>query len=113
MTIATGTTGGGGNGDISVNSAINWTTDNTLTLSAYRNIKINANITNNGSRGCPGLAGRQYGTGFGTVNFGGTANVGGDVSVGGNPYRIRCYGVNPTSYATAELTSFDHAPAGR
>lgn len=41
----------GTNGDITVASAITWASDNDLTLSAYRNIAINANITATGTGG--------------------------------------------------------------
>lgn len=45
------TTGGesGTEGDINVNSAITWNTDNTLTLSAYNNINVNEDITHTGT----------------------------------------------------------------
>lgn len=36
-------------GDINVNSAIAWSTDNTLTLSAYNNINVNEDITHTGT----------------------------------------------------------------
>jgi filamentous hemagglutinin family protein len=39
----------GGSGDINVNQALSWSTDNTLTLSAERNININAPITATGT----------------------------------------------------------------
>ncbi|NTU58185.1 MAG: hypothetical protein HGB00_04605, partial [Chlorobiaceae bacterium] len=46
VTISTATMGhSGGNGDIFVNDALSWTTANTLTLRAERNINISADIT--------------------------------------------------------------------
>lgn len=48
VTIATdGSTGG--NGDIFVNSVVSWCAGTTLTLSAHRNIYVNANITATGN----------------------------------------------------------------
>lgn len=39
----------GGNGDIFVNDSINWSSNRTLTLNAYRNIEINQTLTVTGS----------------------------------------------------------------
>jgi len=44
VTIQTGS-GSSGNGDIAVNAAVTWASTNTLTLSATRNIYLNADIT--------------------------------------------------------------------
>lgn len=43
--------GTGAEGDITVNSDIAWSSNQTLTLSAYRNIVVNNNITHTGSSG--------------------------------------------------------------
>ena len=51
VTQQTSATGSGGNGDITVASGISWASDATLTLSAYRNIAVNANITSPGGGG--------------------------------------------------------------
>jgi filamentous hemagglutinin family protein len=40
-----------GNGNINVNDAVSWSANNTLTLNAYRNININADITASGATG--------------------------------------------------------------
>ena len=40
-----------GNGDISVNSALNWSANTTLTLAAHRHVNVNANITSSGATG--------------------------------------------------------------
>ena len=49
-----------GNGDITISSAVNWSAgSNVLTLNAYRNININANVTASGAKA--GLA-LTYGT---------------------------------------------------
>jgi len=49
-----GTGNSSGNGDIFVNDSVTWASDKTLTLSAWRNIHINAPVNVNGSGG--GLA---------------------------------------------------------
>src|SRR6266850_2322524 len=51
VTQQTSASGSGGNGDITVASGINWASDATLTLSAYRNIAVNSNITSTGGGG--------------------------------------------------------------
>jgi filamentous hemagglutinin family protein len=51
-TSCTGTTctaGSAGVGDINVNDVINWSSNSLLTLNAWRNININANITGSGA----------------------------------------------------------------
>lgn len=42
-------TSGTGNGDIFVNSPVSWSANTTLTLSAYRNVNVNSNITATGN----------------------------------------------------------------
>ena len=49
VTLATDNIGGGGAGDITVNAAVNWSTNTTLTLNAYNNINVNAAITATGA----------------------------------------------------------------
>lgn len=48
LTLTTDGTGSGGQGDITVNAPIVWSTDQTLTLSAWHGIAINAPITASG-----------------------------------------------------------------
>ncbi|MCS6997645.1 MAG: filamentous hemagglutinin N-terminal domain-containing protein, partial [Casimicrobiaceae bacterium] len=55
------TTSGPGNGDIFVNAGITWTSGNTLTLSAHRNIEINATLDASGGAG--GKVVLEYGQG--------------------------------------------------
>lgn len=55
-------------GDITVADSISWSNQNTLTLSAFRNININAGITNSSSGGLT-LKADNTGTGIGTVAF--------------------------------------------
>ena len=59
----------GTNGDILVNDRVNWSTNNTLTLSADRNININRSITASGATGKLSLV---YGQG--AVASGNTSN---------------------------------------
>ncbi|HIJ61233.1 MAG TPA: filamentous hemagglutinin N-terminal domain-containing protein, partial [Rhodospirillaceae bacterium] len=47
--LATDATGSGGNGDIVVNAPVTWSSGQTLTLTAQRNIAINAPITASGA----------------------------------------------------------------
>ncbi|EHR72054.1 filamentous hemagglutinin family N-terminal domain protein [Burkholderiales bacterium JOSHI_001] len=51
VTIQTDNANGTGNGDIHINAPVSWATDNTLTLSAYRDININADLTATGAAG--------------------------------------------------------------
>ncbi len=105
QTTATGSSGSGivnpsGNGDIFVNSDISWNSANSLTLSAYRNIAVNASIANNGS-GNVTLRADNTGTGFGTASIGSgkTISTAGAVLIFYNP-SVNPAGsvVNPTSY---------------
>jgi filamentous hemagglutinin family protein len=83
-TTASGTTGpgnanAGGNGDISITAPINWSTGNTLTLDAYRNINVNANITASGAGKVVMVTGDTAGNGtsgsaVGDYSFGLTAS---------------------------------------
>jgi filamentous hemagglutinin family protein len=47
--VATSAGGTGGDGDIFVNAPISWSTNNALTLDAYRGLFVNANITASGN----------------------------------------------------------------
>ncbi|SFU51981.1 filamentous hemagglutinin family N-terminal domain-containing protein [Polaromonas sp. YR568] len=68
VALATNNAGGTDNGDIHVNSAVTWNAGTTLTLSAWRNININASITSQNANGKLAL---EYG--LGAVNAGNTA----------------------------------------
>jgi len=107
------TTGSGsGNGDITVAQSISWANASALTLSAYRNIAVNANITNTGSAAVT-LQADNTGTGVGTVSFGSGAQVStaGPVSIFYNP-SVNLAGsvvnttsyVNPTENFTSDVT---------
>lgn len=77
-----------GNGDITINSAVNWSADsNVLTLNAYRNIDINANVTASGAGA--GLA-LTCGTG-GAYSLGSKITLSGEnakFSLNGNNYTV-------------------------
>ncbi len=68
VALATNNAGGTDNGDIHVNSAVTWNAGTTLTLSAWRNININASITSQHANGKLAL---EYG--LGALNAGNTA----------------------------------------
>ena len=105
VTQQTTATGSGGNGDITVASGISWLTDATLTLSAYRNIAVNANITSAGGGGVV-LRTDNAGTGTGTVTFGGgQISTAGAVSIFYNPTGSSST-VNATKYTAPTLTNF-------
>jgi len=87
--IITSTSGsgmyGGGNGDILVDDAISWSSGNSLTLTAIRNVDVNSPITNTGSGGLNLYAGWN-GVGDGStpalVAGVGNINVNSPISVG-------------------------------
>ena len=80
VTQLTSATGTGGNGDITVASGISWSTNATLTLSAYRNIVVDANITSSGGGGVV-LRADNAGTGTGMMSGGGQVSTAGTVSI--------------------------------
>jgi filamentous hemagglutinin family protein len=87
-------------GDLTVAAPISWANANALTLSAYRNVAVNANITNIGGAAV-NLVADNTGTGIGTVSFGAGATIStaGPVSIFYNP-SVNPFGsgVNVTSY---------------
>jgi len=105
VTQQTTATGSGGSGDITVASGINWSSDATLTLSAYRNIAVNANIASTGGGGVV-LRADNAGTGSGTVTFGGgQVSTAGPVSIFYNPAGDSST-VNSTKYIAPTQTGF-------
>ena len=105
VTQQTSATGSGGNGDITVASGISWASDATLTLSAYRNIAINSNITSTGGGGVV-LRADNSGTGTGTVTFGGgQVSTTGAVSIFYNPIGDSST-VNATKYTAPTQMNF-------
>jgi len=96
-------------GDLTVAAAINWSTNNNLWLTAYRNVIVNAAITNTYSGPIVSdkheinLVADSTGTGVGTVMFGanGSINTGanGKVHIAFNPsVNPAGSGINGTSY---------------
>jgi filamentous hemagglutinin family protein len=122
QTTASGATGPGvvapgGQGDITVNAGISWSSANRLTLDAYHGIAVNAPIvasgagkvtltTNNG-----GLDGKvafaiSPTLGFtGGLSFTGAANSGQDLIINGQAYTL--------IYSTADLLNVNNNPNGR
>ena len=75
VVVTTGSTGNQA-GDLTVAANINCATTSALTLSAYRNVVVNSNITNVSVDGAPiNLRADNTGTGIGTVSFGSGAKI--------------------------------------
>ena len=89
-----GTVGANGGGDIIDNGAISWNSANSLTLSAYRNISVNAGISDSGA-GNVILRADNTGNGTGTVLIPGSVSVGGTASLYYDPSSYSA----PTAYA--------------
>ncbi|WP_404710170.1 beta strand repeat-containing protein [Sphingomonas sp. MMS24-J13] len=105
-TTATSASGPGvqnptGVGDITISAPISWASTQSLVLSAYRNINVNAGITDSAA-GKVVLRADGKGTGIGTVAFGSGVKV-------TTPGTMTIY-YHPTSYATP--TSFGGNLAG-
>jgi filamentous hemagglutinin family protein len=117
QTTASGTSGPGnqtsGPGDIIVNSSISWNSAHSLTLSAYRNVDVSANIANTGGAAVT-LRADNTGTGVGTVSFNSGAQVStaGLVSIFYNPIGNDKTTVNATSYTTPTNFSGDVTGGG-
>lgn len=82
ITILSGDGATAGSGDINVNGAITWSSGNTLTLSAYRDVNVNSAITGTGS-----LVLRADNTSKGTAVLGanhGTVNINANIGLSGN-----------------------------
>jgi filamentous hemagglutinin family protein len=88
QTLATGNTG---QGDIHVNDSVTWNSTNQLTLTAHRNININAPINAAGG-GNVNLRADSLGADTGTVTFSGTGHV-----TANNSAAVGIY-YNPVSY---------------
>ena len=111
--VTTGTTGAE-DGDITVADEINWSNANSLTLSAARNIVVDAAITNTGGADV-NLRADDTGTGVGTVTFdtGGSISTTGDVSLYYNPsVNPTGSGVNGASYVAPVETFAPYVTAG-
>lgn len=96
VTVQTGLDSFAGNGDIFVNTGISWSSANSLTLSAYRNITSSATITNTGG-GSVALRADNTGTGTGTVSF----TAGNNVALSGGSGEVSVF-YNPTIFGTPQ-----------
>jgi filamentous hemagglutinin family protein len=95
--VQTSVNGSGGNGDIFVNTDINWNSGNTLTLSAYRNITINNGVTlANSAGGSLILQANNIGA-FSSAPAGGEVINNGSLNLSGGG-AVNIY-YNPTSYS--------------
>jgi filamentous hemagglutinin family protein len=102
VTEQTTLSGTGGSGDITVAAPISWTTGAALSLSAYRNIAVDAGLTSTGG-GSVTLHADNTGTGTGTVSFADAAKVttSGVVAIFYNPSDNPAGSlVNATSYTS-------------
>jgi len=101
--VETTSSGSGGNGDITVATPISWSGSNSLTLSAYRDLTINSNITNTAGANLVLQANNagafDVGSGHGLVTNNATLTLsgGGTVHVFYNPSAY----TTPTSYSNA------------
>ena len=113
VTEQTTALGTGGSGDITVANALTWSTNALLTLSAYRNINVNSNITSSGG-GAVKLYADNSGTGTGTVSFGigNQVSTSGAVSIFYNPTGNNPSTVNASSYTSPTNYAADIANGG-
>ncbi|HWU80929.1 MAG TPA: filamentous hemagglutinin N-terminal domain-containing protein, partial [Caulobacter sp.] len=122
QTTASGATGPGvvspgGQGDISIDAGISWSSANRLTLDAYHGITVNAPIvasgagkvtltTNNGGAGGKLAFALSPTLGFtGGLSFSGAANSGQDLIINGQAYSL--------IYSTTDLLNVNNSPNGR
>lgn len=94
QTLSTGTD----NGDIFVNDGVSWSSTNTLTLTAHRNILVNEHLNATGG-GNVAMRADSLGSGTGTVTFSGNGHV-----TANSAASVKLY-YNPTSYADASTKS--------
>jgi filamentous hemagglutinin family protein len=97
ITIFSSSGSTGVNGDINVNDTVSWTSSNSLTLSAYRNINFNQSLSSTGG-GNLVLRADSFGTGVGTVIFAGAGSVSLTGGTGGKTASIY---YNPANYLAA------------
>lgn len=104
--VQTGLDSFSGNGDIIIDTAISYNSDNTLTLSAYRHITstLNGTIIENSGDGDINLRADNTGTGVGTVQFTGTTpniTANGLISIYYNPIT---FGLQENLYTNSRST---------
>lgn len=96
--VTTENSNGAGTGDITVVDPITWSSGNSLTLSAYRNIVLNADISNNSnSSASVKLQADNTGTGSGTI----ISTPSGFVSLAGGSSQVSIY-YNPTTFGVQD-----------
>ncbi len=93
VTILSSSGATAGNGDIFVDDAVSWSSSHALTLSAYRNIDINANIVVSGGGSLSLVTGTgtigDYNIASGSsVSFTGGSAAGAHLSINGNAYTL-------------------------
>jgi filamentous hemagglutinin family protein len=99
--VVLSTGAGNGYGNITVANSVSWSSGNSLTLNAYRDIAINGNLTNTGGAAVT-LRADSTGTGVGTVSFG----AGIKISTAG---AVSIY-YNPVAYMTCVCgNKYEHA----
>lgn len=98
--------GSANSGDINVDSSLSWASGKTLTLSAYRDVNVNAGITSTGG-GNVVLRADNTGNDIGTVNFGTNGKVvtDGTVSIYYNPEGITSASVNGAGILVKDYTN--------
>ena len=99
-------------GNVNVNDSINWSADTNLSLSAFNNVNVNANIANSDSKSAQlvlcadntgiGYTGRRP-AGGGTVNFSGSANAA--LSTAYNAATEVAVYTNPGSYSATDTAN--------
>lgn len=92
--LETGVSGTGGNGDITVVDNVSWASGNSLTLSAYRHIILDANLNSSGAA-TVNLQSDNTGTGTGTVSGAGVVTTNGALNIYYNPSSFS----SPTNYS--------------
>lgn len=104
ITVQTTAAGTGGNGDIFVNTDINYNSSNSLTLTAFRNIEMNSGINNSGTGGL------NFNSG-GTTNINTTSAIqaGGDVAFNNNVVLTQNANISSTAGALNFLGTINGA----
>ncbi|MEI6285499.1 MAG: filamentous hemagglutinin N-terminal domain-containing protein [Bacillota bacterium] len=91
-----------GAGNVNVYDVVSWTTNNSLTLSAYNDVNIFNNIINTAGAGSITLKADNTGTGSGAINFTGAGVYLNTAATGGN---VKIY-YNPVNYMETGQTNY-------
>ncbi|MCX7262440.1 MAG: autotransporter-associated beta strand repeat-containing protein, partial [Burkholderiales bacterium] len=97
VSITTNNTAGTDSGDLNVNAAVSWSANTTLSLSAYRDVNVNAAISATGTSSGLNIT-SKVGPGTGTINLGANITTGGDQTYNGSVV------VNGTDIALSSTT---------